>query len=61
MQANVTTNITKWELLTWPVNDAYSEPGHKHSFSLDVEHWVAPNRTQWIYGTDLWPWLSQFG
>ena len=20
-------------------------------------HWVAPNGTQWICGTNLWPWL----
>ena len=44
--------------LTWPINDACSEPGYKQSFSLDGEYWVAPKRTQWIYGTSLWPWLS---
>ena len=34
MQA--TSDINKWDPLTWLINDTCSEPGHKYSFSLDV-------------------------
>ena len=33
-------NITKWDPLTWPVNDTCSEPGPKYSFSLDVKYFL---------------------
>lgn len=29
---------------------------HKQSLILEAECWVAPNRTQWVYGRSLWPW-----
>ena len=38
----VTSNATKWDLLTCPINDACSESIHKHSFSLHAKYWVAP-------------------
>ena len=57
MQANITANIPKWDAITWPSKDAYSESGHKQPISLDGEYWVAPTRTQWIYRTNSWPWF----
>lgn len=32
----------------WPGTDSLSSPG---------SYWVAPNGTQWLCGTNLWPWL----
>lgn len=29
MQITVTTKITKWDDLTWPINETYIEPDHK--------------------------------
>ena len=30
------TDITRWDPLTWPTKHIYSNPGHKYEFSLKV-------------------------
>ena len=47
----------KWTFeVTYHANQSIHWPGSDWKYN-PVTHWVALNRTQWLCGPNLWPWL----